>query len=408
MGIEGIIGGGYFGGFPTKYYVAGFCENDANVAMKGEKRAKMRFPATAVLLIHPDGRKILFDTGYATRFHEETKRWPFSLYSRVTPVTITEQTELKAQLMDDGVKPGDIDIVILSHFHADHLAGLKDFPNAKIISTAAGADQALTLKGFSAVRKGIVPAFLPADFKERFKAVEAMKSVSVADRLHVFTTAWDVLGDGSILAVPLPGHARGQFGILFSDENHGETFLIADATWSSKAYRERRKPSWTAGFAFDSRQEYAGTFQRICELHSLCPWVKIVPTHCAETWQLAKADASKKIASTFLGKPMDLDKRDRSFTPGYPHPTKALTWPGQDINGEYWSKGGLRTYTIRPNPDGSFWLTVVGKSFDTVEQAKHAATADHIGFVRNQIAELQEWVGYSDVLYERSRENHGG
>jgi hypothetical protein len=63
-----------------------------------------------------------------------------------------------------------------------------------------------------------------------------------------------------------------------------------------------------------------------------------------------------------------------------------------DANGEFWSRGGLKTYAIRKSSaDGQYWLTEVGKSFESVADAKVAAAADHLAHTRKLIADLMQW-----------------
>ncbi len=94
------------------------------------------FPATVGLLQHPELGYILFDTGYARHFKEATKKFPYSVYAKLTPVHFTEEQSIKQQLLLDGIQPEEIKYIILSHFHGDHTAGLPDFPKAKILTFA--------------------------------------------------------------------------------------------------------------------------------------------------------------------------------------------------------------------------------------------------------------------------------
>jgi glyoxylase-like metal-dependent hydrolase (beta-lactamase superfamily II) len=318
------------------------------MTLKGDSWSVKKYPATCVLIRHPNGRTILFDTGYSTRFYEETSRFPFSLYAKLTPVTIKPQDEIVTQLQEDGIRPDDIDTIILSHFHADHMCGLKDFPNARIIGTGIGYDYVRKLKGFGAVRRGYLPGLLPDDFEQRFDVLESSEHpyVSIKNQLSVFDNGWDVLGDGSLLAVPLPGHARGQFGLFFHDQNRGYIFLIADAVWSSLAFKDNRKPHFLAYGALDDGRVYDETLTNLHTLHRARPNIRIVPSHCMDAWALANEDAAAALRSAA---PTDTGSQ----------PTKPLAWSKHpDANGEYWSRNGLKTYAIRKSSaDGQYWLT---------------------------------------------------
>lgn len=357
----------------STFYIAGYCEHRGSVTMKGDSRDLKKYPATCVLLRHPDGSNILFDTGYSTRFHQDTNRFPYSLYAKLTPVYVKAKDEIISQLKRDGLSSEDISLIILSHFHADHMGGLLDFPTSEIVGSGHAYDQVRKLNGFSAVRRGLVPAMLPHDFERRFQPVEHSRWVDISDRLPGFRNAWDVLGEGSIFAVPLPGHARGQFGIYYIDSEHGETFLIADATWSSEAYREYRMPSRFAYLAFDDRRAYDRTFSSIHHLHRLRPEIRIIPTHCPETWKLAQTGQT----------PMTKETSKNELASG----KKALIWNGPDVSNEYWSQNGLQSYAIKP---GNWFM---GKSYETLEAAMAAAEEHHDAFVARTANQIKDWLG---------------
>jgi glyoxylase-like metal-dependent hydrolase (beta-lactamase superfamily II) len=269
----------------TKLYVAGFCKNIAALTMRGEPWSVTKFPALCALIQHPSGRNILFDTGYAQRFHQVTRKLPYKFYAWFTPVTVTADDELHSQLSKDGIRPQDVDTIILSHFHADHLGGIKDFPGSAIIASQAAFDAAQAMSPIKAVKTGFIPELIPADLNRRITPLEKCPTVPVLDYLPGFQSGWDLFGDGSVLAVPLPGHAKDQFGIYFLDAQHGETFLVADAAWSSKAILENHRPSSLAYSAFDSKRDYDRTIDKLHHLAKSRPEVKIIPSHCSVVWK---------------------------------------------------------------------------------------------------------------------------
>src|SRR5262249_7331108 len=92
------------------------------------RRQTIRVHATCALIEHPAHGPLLFDTGYAPRFFEPAARLPYSLYARVTPVITRESWTAASYLRSQGLSPDSIKLIVLSHFHADHIGGLKDFP----------------------------------------------------------------------------------------------------------------------------------------------------------------------------------------------------------------------------------------------------------------------------------------
>lgn len=106
------------------------CAHPECVVMRGGRWRSTLFPALCGLLAHPTRGWILFDTGYSSHFTQATAPFPERLYRWVTPLTLTPADTLLAQLARLGISADEIRYVIISHMHGDHIAGLKDFPNA--------------------------------------------------------------------------------------------------------------------------------------------------------------------------------------------------------------------------------------------------------------------------------------
>src|SRR5687768_10084410 len=119
---------------------AGYCTAPEHVLQRGGRHADVRLPALFALIEHPEAGYILYDTGYSRRFYDETARGLNSLYARVTPVTVREEDEAVAQLAGRRIAPREIEHVIVSHFHADHVGALRDFPAARFHYSRGGWD----------------------------------------------------------------------------------------------------------------------------------------------------------------------------------------------------------------------------------------------------------------------------
>lgn len=262
---------------------AGYCTHLESITIRGGKWRSQQYPALCTLIQHPEYGNILYDTGYSSRFFTETKRWPYSLYNIITPVKISEEHTLIHQLQKDGIKPEDISYIIISHFHADHVAGLKDFPNAKMIFSRDGYNAVKGRTGFSALRKAYLSGLLPNDFVEKAIFIEDRNTIILDKAMAPFDKGTDIFGDGSVIAIDLSGHAIGQIGILFNS-NEQQVFLVADSCWSSKAYREYKLPSSITYLIHDNKSTYQHTLKKLYDLYSNNKDVKIVPSHCQEIW----------------------------------------------------------------------------------------------------------------------------
>lgn len=248
--------------------------------LRGESWRKMTIPALFALLEHPRLGPILFDTGYSPRFLLETRRWPYWLYAKITPVFIRAEETAVAQLQRRGIRPADIERVIVSHFHVDHIGGLADFPRAQFIFYP---DAFQPKSGLAAVKAGFLPGHIPADFAGCAAPIDPAHTIDLPPETAPFARGVDLLGDGSLLAVRLPGHAVGQMGLFLQAEGLGPVFLCADACWHSRAFRELIFPHPLLNHLLHpDPAAYHQSIRRIHQLHQRRPELHIIPSHCPE------------------------------------------------------------------------------------------------------------------------------
>ncbi|MCC7883405.1 MBL fold metallo-hydrolase, partial [Escherichia coli] len=144
-------------------FETGWCTHISCIALKGAGLKVCKFPARAWLLEVGD-KRWLWDTGYSSWFEHYTQSGVFRLYRQVTPVYFDPQQALVRQLSATGLAAKDVDAIILSHFHADHIAGLRDFPDVSCICSGEGWRQVRTLRGVTALRQAFVPGLIPENF----------------------------------------------------------------------------------------------------------------------------------------------------------------------------------------------------------------------------------------------------
>jgi glyoxylase-like metal-dependent hydrolase (beta-lactamase superfamily II) len=259
---------------------SGHCVVPEWQVMRGGARRSMDCHALVALISHPHHGRLLFDAGYAPRMLEATRRWPFRLYRQLTPLRLRPELAVAAQLAARGIAPAEIGTLIISHFHADHIAGLRDFPTARFVAARAALDCARSLRGLAALRRGIIPALLPPDLDRR--AVYAESLPAGPELPHLGPTR-DLFGDGSLLLVALPGHARGQLGALLAT-TAGPVLLAADGAWTSRAIRELRPPSRLTNLLVDDPRAVQATLAHLHAFAQARPATRIIPTHCPEVY----------------------------------------------------------------------------------------------------------------------------
>ena len=258
----------------------GWCVQLEALAVHGGAWRPVRFRSMFALLRHPEAGVVLFDTGYSPHFLRATARWPWCLYRAVTPVTLEPGQSAVEQLARAGVASNEVRHVFVSHLHADHIGGLRDFPRAAIHLARAGWEDVARRTALGKLRHAFVPALLPDDFLARAQWLEEKRTVRLDADWVPLDRARDLLGDGSLLAVPLPGHAVGQHGLLLQARS-GPVLLAADGAWMRRAVRENAPPHPITRL-IQNLPETRATLRMLHEFHLRRPDVEIIPCHCPE------------------------------------------------------------------------------------------------------------------------------
>jgi glyoxylase-like metal-dependent hydrolase (beta-lactamase superfamily II) len=257
----------------------GYCLAWEHHILQGGRHRRLACHSLAILLRHPAFGWLLWDTGYAQRILEVTRKLPFLLYRYATPLCLKPELAVVEQLVRWKLTPKDIRRVIISHFHADHIAGLLDFPNAEFITSRVAYIDIASRNGLRALSRAYIPDLLPSDFCERATLLESFSGVS----LPGLGQTHDLFGDRSLLLVNLPGHARGQIGLLANTER-GRILFAADGCWMRLSIRERCPPARITHLFVDDPPAVRNTIYRLHDFAEKCPDVLIVPSHCPEAY----------------------------------------------------------------------------------------------------------------------------
>jgi glyoxylase-like metal-dependent hydrolase (beta-lactamase superfamily II) len=258
---------------------AGYCRQSGYLAARSHWHWD-RFYAVLVYLEHPIHGPALIDTGYSEHFFRATRRLPQCVYRWLTPPTLDPHINARAILQAQGIDPDSIRTLFVSHFHGDHIAGLRCFPHAQFVYRADSLQSLLHENIYQQIRHGFLADLLPADFRAR--GIELRE-----DQLHPGTGVWsefrmfDYWNDGSLILVDLPGHGQGHTGYILQTQA-AQIFYVVDASWDMQALEQRRTLPWLSrGFQF-AYADYVETQSKLRRL--LCePTLTLLACHCPRT-----------------------------------------------------------------------------------------------------------------------------
>lgn len=182
-------------------------------------------------LVNTGKQLILVDTGAATLFGPG-------------------MGQLLSNLKASGYTPDQVDAVLITHFHGDHVGGLttadgqRVFPNATVYAAKAETDFWL-----SPEQTAKAPAAMQAFFK---MAQGSLKPYVEADRLKTFSGNVELLP--GVKTVTTPGHTPGHTSYLFESEGHS-LLVMGDLIHFSTVQFDR--PRVTIDFDVDQPRAYA-------------------------------------------------------------------------------------------------------------------------------------------------------
>ena len=175
----------------------------------------------------PVGPRKITDSCYVIRHGAQTLLWdtgfPAALKGKDMPMlglVASLRVTIPEQLAKIGLKPSDINIVGISHRHGDHTGQAADFPGAKLLIGKGDFEQS----------KGDQDPFGPWRGDKPNVQLEHGGDV-------------DVFGDGSVIALNLPGHTTDHMALLVKLAS-GNVMLTGDLYHSALARARRQVPGF--------------------------------------------------------------------------------------------------------------------------------------------------------------------
>ena len=227
-------------------------------------------PINAYVIEHAKGL-LLFDTGQDRASVTDDSYFPGGLtgllYDRLARFHIGEEETLAARLATLGYSLADVDAAILSHLHQDHMSGLPELRGADLLVAEAEWAELSKLapepRGF--LRKHIQ---LPGLTWHQIGFEPTHDSA-----LAPFSKSLDVMGDGSLVLLPTPGHTSGSVSLLVRRRTRSPLLLVGDLSYGADLLERRQLPGVGA------RRQLAQATQKVLALKQRMPGLVILPAH---------------------------------------------------------------------------------------------------------------------------------
>lgn len=202
-------------------------------------------PVSVYLIEHPKGL-ILVDTGWHRDMSPEgvydKAAQIKSLGSRVLYNVNQGQIPLgeavDEQLATMGIKPADLDYVLLTHLDCDHANGLRAVKNAKHIIVAQEELDCARKNGF--IR-----------YKKKWWEGVDLQTIEWNGTEGPAQKSFDLFGDGSIKMINIPGHCDGLCAVKITREDGKYVLLFSDGGYATKSWKEMI----TSGVSLDKKMQ---------------------------------------------------------------------------------------------------------------------------------------------------------
>lgn len=197
------------------------------------KKYKIWVPVSSYLIEHPKGT-ILVDTGWHEDIRTNQRKHLGRLAYSMFKGQLNQGDSILDKLNNLGMKSNDIDFVLLTHLHSDHVSGLKHVQDAKKILTSQ------------------------IEWKAANKQIGYIKSMWEGVPIDTFELenirygpckkGLDLFGDGTFYLVHTPGHSDGMFSILIKIDDKW-LLLASDVGYAKKSWEEMILPGVTTNKA---------------------------------------------------------------------------------------------------------------------------------------------------------------
>jgi N-acyl homoserine lactone hydrolase len=225
-------------------------------------------PINVYLIEHADGL-VLFDTGQDRASVMDGSYFPGGVtglvYKHLARFYIAADETLDGQLATLGYTTADVDTAIVSHLHQDHIGGLAELKDTELMVSSAEWRE---LSGVAPEARGFLRARITIPGL-RWKQFDFEPDAAVAP----FAESLDVMGDGSLLLLPTPGHTAGSVSLLVRRRTGPPLLFVGDLTYQSDLLARRRVPG------VGKRRQMLHSTDQVLALAERMPGLVVLPAH---------------------------------------------------------------------------------------------------------------------------------
>jgi glyoxylase-like metal-dependent hydrolase (beta-lactamase superfamily II) len=222
----------------------------------------------AFVVEHPRGR-LLIDAGVGRDVSKHLNATP--LLMRMLASLTVERPTIDALAAHD-LTPSDLQGIVLTHAHWDHVSGLADLREVPVWIAPEELAYARSEDG-----GGKLYRQLEAEGPFRLEELNFPGGA-----YGPFSASYDFFQDGSVVLVPMPGHTPGSIGVFVSLPNRQRLLVVGDTSWTKEGIDWPAEKPWLARRMVD--HDPAGVREQLVLLHQLQranPELIIVPAHDA-------------------------------------------------------------------------------------------------------------------------------
>lgn len=232
----------YRGGSPFEPYVSGMA---------------------AILVQHPEG-DVMIDAGFGRDVDAHFRTTPALMQ---TLADYEKATPAREQLAGNGYDLSRLEGILLTHAHWDHVSGLPDFGDMPVWVTRE--------------ERGFIESDDPAAaLAGSFDGID-YRILEFGDGPYLgFPDSRDIHGDGSVVAVPVPGHTPGHVAVFVTLPSGTRYVFVGDLVWMREGLtRPAERPLIARMLVDHDPAEVRDGIRRINALMRAHPELVAVPAH---------------------------------------------------------------------------------------------------------------------------------